>query len=257
MKKETIEWTPEEKAEIERKEKRLKEALPLFWAALIPTYFTMQTLDRLTSIIFGTGITYTNVPPYFPIFVQFSSAFGLLWFMFVYYYWIGGEKRNAVLFYLFITLLQSAIVISGEMASGALFAMGVNPWKWYIVELPLLQLCLYGPGLLIAVAKRIKRRAVTVAVTAAVTIFCITFFAIVHWVFWLPKYPDFTWKGVQGPVEPGNLFLSYTTVLGPIAIGVVTAMQLSERVRMGIVTHEMKERKAKERKRKKKERKGK
>lgn len=216
----------------------------------------MQIVDRLVSIIFGTGISYTNVPPYFPILVQLSSPLGVLLFMVVYYHWILGEKRDAVIFYFCIAILQSVIMIFGEMGAHP-EGLPHGPWVWFGVELPLVQLCLCGPSLVIAVAKSAKRRALTVAVTAAVTVLCVAFFAIVHWVFWLPNFPDFTWKGIQGPVNPGNLVLYYTTVVGPIVIGAVAAMQISKRVRIRIVTPEMKERKAKERKRKEKGRKGK
>ncbi len=235
-------WTSEEAEEIERKEKILRESLPLFWAALIPTYFTMQILDRLTSIIFGTGISYINVPPYFPILVQLCSVLGVLLFMVVYYHWMLGEKRDAIIFYFIFAILQSAIVIFGEITTGAISADRVNLWMWYIVELPLLQLCLYGPSLVIAVAKSAKRRALTVAVAAVVTVLCVALFAIVHWVFWLPNYPDFTWKGIQGSVNTGTIFLYYTSIIGPILIGVVAAMHISKRVRLRIVTHEMKKR---------------
>jgi len=252
MKEEKIEWTSEEKAEIERKKKHLKEALPLFWAALIPTYFTSQTCDRLLSIIFGVGISYINVPPYFPILIHFSSPFTVLGFMAVYYLWTLGEKRDAVLWYFCIVIFQSVIMIFGETwAHPEGFVYG--PWVWFAIEIPLVQLCLFGPSLVIAVAKRTKQRALAVVVTAAVIVLCIAIFSIVHWVFWLPNFPDFTWKGIQGPVKPGNLLLYYMAILGPISIGIAAAMQLSERVRTGIAIREMKERRAEERKRKKKE----
>jgi len=240
----SVEWTPEMAVEIERKEKLLREALPLFWAALIPTYFALQTVDRLMSIIFGTGISYINVPPYFPILVQLSSPLGVLMFLVVYYHWTLGEKRDAVLWYFCIVIIQSVIMIFGEMGAHP-EGFPYGPWVWFGVELPLVQLGLCGPSLVIAVAKSAKRRALTVAVTAAVTVLCVAFFAIVHWVLWLPSFPDFTWKGIQGPVGPGNLLLYYSTVIGPIVIAAVAVMQISKRVRIRIVTHEMKERKAK------------
>jgi hypothetical protein len=236
----SVEWTPEMATEIERKEKLLREALPLFWAALIPTYFALQTVDRLMSLIFGVGISYTNVPPYLPILIQFSSPLAVLMFLAVYYHWTLGEKRDAVLWYLSVVIILTPIMVLGEMGAHP-EGFPYGPWVWFGVELPLVQLGLCGPSLLIAVAKSAKRRALTVAVTAAVTVLFVAFFAIVHWVFWLPNFPDFTWKGIQGPVAPGNLVLYYSTVLGPIAIGAVIAMHMSKKLRIRIVTHEMKE----------------
>jgi hypothetical protein len=236
----SVEWTPEMATEIERKEKLLREALPLFWAALIPTYFALQTVDRLMSLIFGVGISYTNVPPYLPILIQVSSPLAVLMFLAVYYHWTLGEKRDAVLWYLSVVIILTPIMVLGEMGAHP-EGFPYGPWVWFGVELPLVQLGLCGPSLLIAVAKSAKRRALTVAVTAAVTVLFVAFFAIVHWVFWLPNFPDFTWKGIQGPVAPGNLVLYYSTVLGPIAIGAVIAMHMSKKLRIRIVTHEMKE----------------
>ena len=250
--KEKIEWTSEENAEIERKKKHLKEALPLFWAALIPTYFTSQTVDRLLSIIFGVGISYINVPPYHPILIQFSSPLSVLAFMFLFYYWTLGERREAISLYVIIAIFQSVMMIFGEIQAHP-EGFTVGPLVWFGIEIPLVQLCIFGPSLVIAVAKRAKRRALTIGVTAAVTVLCVAIFAIVHWVFWLPNFPDFTWKGIQGPVNTGNLLLYYMAIVGPISIGIAAAMQLSERVRTGIVIREMKEHRADERKRKKKE----
>jgi len=240
----SVKLTPEIVAEIERREKLLKAALPLFWAALIPTYFAGQTVDRLMSLIFGVGISYINVPPYLPILIQFSSPLTVLSFLIVYYLWTLGEKRDAVLWYLCIFIFQSVMIVLGEMGVHP-EGFPYGPWVWFGVELPLVQLGLYGPSLLIAVAKRAKRKALTVVVTAAVTVLFVAFFAIVHWVFWLPNFPDFTWKGIQGPVAPGNLVLYYSAVIGPIVIGAVIAMHISKKLRTRIVTHEMKEPKAK------------
>jgi hypothetical protein len=132
------------------------------------------------------------------------------------------------------------MIILGEMGAHP-EGFPYGPWVWFGVELPLVQLGLYSPSLLIALARRDKRRALTVAATAAVTGLFIALFAIVHWVFWLPNFPDFTWKGIQGPVASGNLVLYYSAVIGPIVIGAVIAMHMSKRIRMRIVTHEMKE----------------
>lgn len=252
--RDSYEWTPEEKAKIESLVVRWKESLTLYWLALIPTYFSLQGYERLMGYIFNTETpNYKNMPPYWSIWGELfvAVAVGLVLLAYVYSNWLSGAKKKAIISFLIIIVLQSIFMAFMEMG-----VLGI-PLNMYLVLVPAFILSCYCPGILIGAVKLTKRRAAIIIVVVVVTISCITFFAIIHWVYWLPLRTDFTWIGIQGPISPTNLVLVIASGGGAIVFVIIVAMTLSEKVRRAIVTYEMKDHKAKEIKRMKKKMKNK
>jgi len=252
--RDSYEWTPEEKAKIESLVVRWKESLALYWLALIPTYFSLQGYERLIGYIFGTDTPgYRGFPLYWSIWGELFVAvtMGLVLIAYLYSIWLTGAKKKAVIAFLIIIVLQSILMAFIEMG-----VLGI-PLIMYLVVVSAFIFFCYSPGFLIGAAKLTKRRAAIIIVAVVVTISYIAFFAIIHWVYWLPLHPDFTWIGIQGPLSPSNQVLVIVSSGGAITFVILVAMTFSEEVRRYFVTYEMKDHTAKEIKRMKKKMKNK
>ncbi len=70
----------------------------------------------------------------------------------------------------------------------------------------------------------------------------VTAFIIVHWLFYLPMFPQFTWVGIDTPWDVSKNSLAMgTTIVGVIAVVTITLMAVwePERMRDKLVMHEV------------------
>lgn len=164
----------------------------IYWKAIIPVYFGFLIIDRLLSIIFNSNyIPVEGVLPYTPIWFQILTsgltALGLVWLL----YFLPKCYAKRWLKALFVG--AEIILLCGlgiPIEAPFLESHGTSFWSFFPIFWILTIITMIGPFALAVWAKTAKRMIAVISGLAVA-------FAIVHWVFYNPMFPEFSWAGID------------------------------------------------------------
>lgn len=228
------------KEKVKIREQKVKRMSTIFLVALIPVILANQILDRLLSVIFGSNYApYENIPPFFPIWFALGSTLMVFVFVIAWWYWESELKlvKPAI-----VTVLILYLCGMGTAAEiGALESHGVTFWEFMPVLWILMIVLFLGSFILSAKAESFG---VKIAVIASFFIL----FAVVHWVFYLPMFPDFSWIGINHALD--ILIFQWVTAMAVIAIPIIIGMGLlqSDKLRVKLITYDLEKHMARKKK---------
>ena len=175
--------------QVKIREQKVKRMSTIFLAALIPVILSNQILDRLLSVIFGSNYyPYENIPPFFPIWYALGSTLMVFVFIIAWWYWESESKLTKPAIVTILILFLCGLGTASEI--GALESHGVTFWEFMPVLWGLMIILFLGSFILSAKAK-------SMGMKIAVIISIFILFAVVHWIFYLPMFPDFNWIGID------------------------------------------------------------
>ena len=219
------------KEQVKIREQKVKRMSAIFLAALIPVILSNQILDRLLSVIFGSNYyAYENIPPFFPIWYALGSTLMVFVFIIAWWYWDSESKLVKPTIVTVLILYLCGMGTAAEI--GALESHGVTFWEFMPVLWIFMIILFLGSFFLSAKAK-------SFGVKIAVIVSFFVFFAVVHWVFYLPKFPVFSWIGINHALD--ILIFQWVTAMVVIAIPIIIGMGLlqSDKLRVKLITYDL------------------
>ena len=228
------------KEQVKIREQKVKRMSTIFLAALIPVILANQILDRLLSVIFGTNYyPFENIPPYFPIWYALGSTLMVFVFTIAWWYWESQLKlvKPTIAAVLIVYLCGMGTV--AEL--GALESHGVTFWEFMPVLWILMIVLFLGTFILSAKAKSLGLKFAVIA-----SFFIL--FVVVHWIFYLPMFPDFSWIGINHALN--ILIFQWVAAMAVIAIPIIIGMGLlqSDKLRMKLISYDLEKHMARKKK---------
>ena len=229
----------------EQFESQFKRKLNIYWISLIPILMGPYFLDRILSLIFKANFSpFNEVAPYFPLWVAvcfLTFPFVLAW---TWLYWTRGSSITKTI--LSIIWIAFLCVMGYFSEATTPERLGLNPISFNLILDALILVLILGTFILSALARTLITKLILI-------ISYIIAFVIVHWVFYLPMFPDFTWSGINTSWaattnQPIMSQLAPTIMAGVALVMIVVMLVLSSKsIRRKLVVHEVIEQRSKHR----------
>lgn len=210
------------------REQKVKRMSTIFLTALLPWFFANYILDRLLSIIFNSNFAaYENIPLFFPVWFVLGNVLGVLLFVIAWWYWVDSKKWMKGIIVVILILFIIALGTFAEWNKPEI--LNLDFWVFMPVLWILMLVLFFGVFVLSTKAKMIISK-----VGLIVGFFII--FAIVHLGFYLPRFPDFNWVGINHSLDCWIIY-QWTTALSIIGIPIIIAMILlqSDKLRIRLI----------------------
>lgn len=200
-----------------------KETCLVYWRGIIPVYFGFLIIDRLLSIIFDSNyIGIVHVLPYSPIWFQiFTSAAlvtGLAWLLYFFpKYFAPYWLKTLCIGVMIIMMCGLGIPIEAPFIE----QHGTTFWTFFPILWALTIVTIIGPFVL-AIWARTAKREIAVIIGLAVI------FGIIHWGFYNPMFPEFSWVGedTSWSLSGWNMSIAIMSGLGTVAMIVMGIVHL-------------------------------